>query len=96
MIVESLGNQQYTVRLDGSGRITLRNRRFLREIQPLVQYSNNVSDIQVNSVPEPSKTVEQVPMANVPEVINEESNVSQGVRKSSRIRKAPDRYEANW
>ena len=34
-VVESLGNQQYSVRMDGSGRVTLRNRRFLRFIKPL-------------------------------------------------------------
>ena len=27
-VVESLGNQQYSVKMDGSGRVSLRNRRF--------------------------------------------------------------------
>ena len=31
-IVETLPNSQYNVRVDGSGRLTLRNRKFLREI----------------------------------------------------------------
>ena len=34
-IVEKLPFRQYKIRMDGSGRITLRNRRFLKEIQPV-------------------------------------------------------------
>ena len=34
-IVEKLPFRQYEIRMDGSGRITLRNRRFLKEIQPV-------------------------------------------------------------
>ena len=32
-IVEVKGNRQYVVRLDGSGRLSLRNRRFLKPVQ---------------------------------------------------------------
>ena len=32
IIVEYRGNRQYLVRLDGSGRLSLRNRRFLKPI----------------------------------------------------------------
>ena len=35
LVVETLGNRQYSIKMDGSGRITLRNRRFLKKIQPL-------------------------------------------------------------
>ena len=35
VIVESLGNDQYRVKVDGSGRLTLRNRRFLRAYSPV-------------------------------------------------------------
>lgn len=35
-VVETMGNRQYRIRLDGSGRITLRNRRFLRKIKPVM------------------------------------------------------------
>ena len=31
-VVESLGNRQYRIKVDGSNRITLRNRRFLRKL----------------------------------------------------------------
>ena len=37
IIVEKLDNRQYRVRMDGSGRITLRNRRFLRKVSPSVR-----------------------------------------------------------
>ena len=34
-IVETLGNRQYQIKVDGSNRITLRNRRFLKKISPV-------------------------------------------------------------
>ncbi|XP_077352448.1 uncharacterized protein LOC144001771 [Festucalex cinctus] len=34
VVVESLGHDQYRVKVDGSGRLTLRNRRFLRAFTP--------------------------------------------------------------
>ena len=39
-IVEKLPFRQYKIRMDGSGRITLRNRRFLKEIQPVCADKN--------------------------------------------------------
>ena len=35
IVVESLGHDQYRVKVDGSGRLTLRNRRFLRAYTPV-------------------------------------------------------------
>ena len=35
VVVESLAHDQYRVRIDGSGRLTLRNRRFLRSYTPV-------------------------------------------------------------
>ena len=35
IVVESLGNDQYRVKVDGSGRLTLRNHRFLRAYTPV-------------------------------------------------------------
>ena len=35
IVVESLGNDQYKIKVDGSGRLTLRNRRFLRAYTPV-------------------------------------------------------------
>ena len=39
-VVETIGNKQYRVRLDGTNRVTLRNRRFLRKILPVVDTPN--------------------------------------------------------
>ena len=36
-VVESLGHRQYHIKLDGSGRITLQNRRYLRRSIPTKQ-----------------------------------------------------------
>ena len=33
-VVEVMGNRQYRIKIDGSGRVTLRNRRFIRKIVP--------------------------------------------------------------
>ena len=35
-VVETCGNRQYRIRVDGSNRVTARNRRFLRKIYPVV------------------------------------------------------------
>ena len=35
LVVETLGNRQYNIKMDGSGRTTLRNRRFLKRVQLL-------------------------------------------------------------
>lgn len=35
LVVETLGNRQYNIKMDGSGRVTLRNRRFLKKVQSL-------------------------------------------------------------
>ena len=34
MVVDAGPNDQYTVKVDGSGRVTVRNRRFLRKFEP--------------------------------------------------------------
>ena len=34
-VVEKLEHRQYNIRMDGSGRITLRNRKFLKKIEPI-------------------------------------------------------------
>ena len=39
-IVQVNDNNQYIVKVDGSGRLTLRNRKFLRKFQPLVTNNN--------------------------------------------------------
>jgi len=39
VMVESLGHDQYRIKVDGSGRLTLRNRRFLRGYTPATPYA---------------------------------------------------------
>ena len=34
VVIEKKGNDQHVVKVDGSGRLTLRNRRFLRKYKP--------------------------------------------------------------
>ena len=57
VVIENRGNNQYSIRMDGSGRITLRNRQFLRQIKPAfeklidygedIQQDNGQSDVSV-------------------------------------------------
>ena len=54
LVVETLGNRQYNIKMDGSGRITLRNRRFLKRVQPLnPARTRTVSTREVGSGPTP-------------------------------------------
>jgi len=48
-MVEPLGHDQYRVKVDGSGRLTLRNRRFLRAYTPI-----RLSNPQQSAAPSPS------------------------------------------
>ena len=98
VVVESLGNQQYTVKMDGSGRVTLRNRRFLRKIEPLVPRYTSLDDI-----------LDKIPVVDDKEVlVNKPSDEGQvhervvqgggdeGQRRSVRASRPPDRYESKW
>ena len=51
-IVESAANDQYHVRLDGTGRVTPRNRRFLRQFEPI---DWNPAPQQLPPVPQPAQ-----------------------------------------
>ena len=74
----------------GSGRVTLRNRRFLREILPLVRCYKNVEDIQ--RVPEALVNKAEYKSSITIEIPEDEG----GLRKSDRIRRPSDCYEAKW
>ena len=103
IVVESLGKQQYTVKMDGSGRVSLRNRRFLRKIEPFVPRYVMMNNAPANN----PAIVEQEPnsggdVVEVPGSVTEDQdvdgnmNVEDGViRRSTRNRRAPDRYESN-
>ena len=62
IVVEVRDNDQYVVRVDGSGRMTLRNRRFLKKITPYSMTKHfKTSDIPVSQsqspAPEPTPAV---------------------------------------
>ena len=66
-IVEALADRQYRVRVDGSGRITLRNRRFLKLIQSKVSGTFIPSAMPPPPVPVPPTTHNpHVPLAPSP------------------------------
>ena len=46
IVVETRPNDQYRVKIDGTGQITLRNRQFLRKISK--QGSKNLEDVKVS------------------------------------------------
>ena len=56
IIVESLCHDQYRVKVDGSGRLTLRNRRFLRAYTPAMP---NILRQQPESPPLPTPTTDK-------------------------------------
>ena len=79
-IVEVRPFDQYTVKIHGSGRLTTRNRKFLRKIVPNAQEKTAPAPL-----PEPSPHAElSQPAPPVPE------------RQSTRMRKVPDRLEMSW
>ena len=65
-VVEVLPNRQYRVRMDGSGLITLRNRRFLREYSKLKISTIIPSAVQPEFSATQSDTDEFVPETQPP------------------------------
>ena len=70
-IVEKLPYRQYKVKMDGSNRVTLRNRRFLRKINP-VCIDGNIPDVAIppprpSSIPQVNQTAPVTnPVARIP------------------------------
>ena len=77
LVVETLPHQQYRVRVQGSGRITLRNRQYLRKIIPL-QSALSIP-LPIVEVAVPSQTVSETPADHVeqPEVMDDQNDDSQ-------------------
>lgn len=69
-VVETMGNRQYRIRLDGSGRVTLRNRRFLRKILPVVDTPDYAPE-QLNPQPPPHipRPIENESPSDLPEMM---------------------------
>ena len=73
-IVETRGNRQYQIRVDGSNRITLRNRRFIRRIHPVLNGPN---------LPEPGTSNPPDPQLHQTQPPEEEMDTDQGVGTTS-------------
>jgi len=61
-VIEVCQYHQYVVRVDGSGRITIRNRRFLRKYTPVFQPDrrsilDDLKYLPTNPVDQPSPTL---------------------------------------
>ena len=85
-VVETLPNRQYRIRMDGSGRVTLRNRRFLKPIQTL----QNI----IPSALQHNETLPSDPISPSTSTNNEDTNIgeSQQQAKPSRMLKAIASY----
>lgn len=62
LIVEVLNHNQYRVKVNGSGRLTLRNRRFLRAYTPVPTSTPQT----IANTPPPPSGLQQPPMLNPP------------------------------
>lgn len=76
VIVEALPFRQYRVRMLGSGRITLRNRRFLKECQPIHPHTQSavpkepISTHTQSAVPnEPTSTTARTEVPSIPRAL---------------------------
>ena len=75
IIVESLPHQQYRVRVHGSGRITLRNRQFLRWIIPLQQApSITMPNMEADTSPGPLREPQDIQTPDDPYDENTENS----------------------
>ena len=103
VVVESLGNHQYTVKMDGSGRVTLRNRKILRKIRPLVNSYVSIDDV-LDKQSSAKKVVIDEPMVEDPghaaseQVVQVQGGADDEAeqRRSTRVKSSPNYYESKW
>jgi hypothetical protein len=68
LVVETLPHQQYRVRVHGSGRITLRNRQYLRKISPIQStFSTPITTVPITPLLPTSQTQAAQPQLEQPE-----------------------------
>ena len=87
-IVEAGQYRQYFIKLDGSGRITLRNRRHIRKIlvePPITPKVNRHMNLQLN----------EQNNQNLNHVTNSTPDMPRLLRRSKRTRRPPLRYRDN-
>ena len=89
--------------MDGSGRVTLRNRRFLRKIEPVIPRYTSVDKViekHRNSKAEvPNRDTEIPSIGDKGIDCSEEENRQVEViepRRSSREIKPPERFQSKW
>ena len=95
IVVENLDNQQYTVKMDGSGRVTLRNRKFLRKIEPFIPRNITVEKLLDDQKVDDKEGGEAKVTENFTEEQVVDETVDDEVRRSTRVRHTPDRDEAD-
>ena len=89
-VIEVKQYDQYLIKIDGSGRVTLRNRKFLRKIVPVKKdthpYNAFIRPLTEPLQPDiPSRNDDATPPSNVQPQNNEPLNL----RRSTRIRRTP-------
>ena len=92
VLVEVKEFDQYVLKIDGSGRLTLRNRKFLRKITPYQLTKHFKSDNPVPLTPATSPTSEppEVP-TEAPPAPSPSSSPPVEPRRSTRVKKETDR-----
>ena len=105
VVIEVRQYDQYIVKVDGSGRATLRNRKFLRQFSPLHLRRTPTSNVPSNAAPSdrsiPFDGFERPaaaaranrPPEPMPSAPQDENCTT--LRKSTRIKRRPDFYVAN-
>ena len=94
VVAEKLGNRQYNIRMHGSGRVTLRNRRFLRKLQSLnsdrseahgsasQQRQQPLQARHLNPAwPEPGTAADAAPRSQCPRVVQPQTDAATCVRR---------------
>ena len=83
VVLEVGGYDQYQIKVDGTGRITTRNRRFLRKVQPY-QPQQPVHRAQLPALPD-TRDRQIVRQTEQPEQVERVLNDSQGLDMMDRV-----------
>ena len=83
---------QYVLKIDGSGRLTLRNRKFLRKITPyqLTKHFKSDNPVPLTPVTSPTSEPPEVP-TEAPPAPSPSSSPPVEPRRSTRVKKETDR-----
>ena len=108
-VVEVRPYDQYIVRVHGSGRLTARNRKFLRKITPYTQElpahyppttiaRDSDTSVPIENPSPPLQSDHQVDIEPVPQATTEDevAMLPSEHRRSTRIRTEPSRLQVDW